>query len=117
MFRVDRPGWLLERCSNAPPRGMAAHAVRVRKETTRKTEPGLQAPWHFFGLRKVKGGKAAMRTRLSICAKKARYPSQQDAHLAAARADLPLRPYRCDRCRQFHLTSRTKGKWLPRPLD
>jgi hypothetical protein len=26
---------------------------------------------------------------------------------------LPLRPYRCDRCRLFHLTSRTKGKRTP----
>jgi len=25
-----------------------------------------------------------------------------------------LRHYRCDRCRQFHLTSRTKGKRIPR---
>ena len=55
-----------------------------------------------------------MRTRLSICAKKTRYASQQDAVIAAARADFPLRPYRCERCGQFHLTSRTKGKWLPR---
>ncbi|WP_276317264.1 hypothetical protein [Croceicoccus ponticola] len=27
---------------------------------------------------------------------------------------LPLRPYRCDRCLQFHLTSRRKGKRVPR---
>lgn len=58
-----------------------------------------------------------MRTRLSICRKKARYPSEQDALAAALRADFPLRPYRCDRCGQFHLTSRTKGKRLPRPAE
>jgi hypothetical protein len=57
-----------------------------------------------------------MRTRLSICARKARYASNQDALVAASRADFPLRPYRCDRCRQFHLTSRTKGKWMPLEL-
>ena len=35
--------------------------------------------------------------------------------MAAAReAGLILRPYRCERCRQFHLTSRTKGKWMPK---
>lgn len=35
--------------------------------------------------------------------------------MAAAReAGLVLRPYRCERCRQFHLTSRTKGKWMPK---
>jgi hypothetical protein len=54
-----------------------------------------------------------MRTKLSVCLRKVRYPSQEEARLAAARADLPLRPYRCDRCRLFHLTSRTKGKWQP----
>ena len=56
-----------------------------------------------------------MRTRLSICNRKARYASGQAAALAAARATIPLRLYRCDRCRQFHLTSRTKGKRVPRP--
>lgn len=56
-----------------------------------------------------------MRTRLSICLRKARYPSEQDALLVARRTDIPLRTYRCDRCHQFHLTSRTKGKRMPRP--
>lgn len=54
-----------------------------------------------------------MRTRLSICAKKARFASEAEALVAIRGIGLPLRPYRCDRCRQFHLTSRTKGK---RPL-
>jgi hypothetical protein len=57
-----------------------------------------------------------MKTRLSICNRKARYPSGREAYLAAAAASIDLRPYRCDRCRQFHLTSRTKGKRVPRPL-
>jgi hypothetical protein len=52
-----------------------------------------------------------MRTKLSVCLRKVRYPSDEEARLAAAGAGLPLRPYRCDRCRLFHLTSRTKGKW------
>ena len=56
-----------------------------------------------------------MRTRLSICRKKARFQSAQDALLIAERSAVPLRPYRCDRCRLFHLTSRTKGKRVPRP--
>mgnify|MGYP001550259883 CR=1 FL=1 len=55
------------------------------------------------------------RTRLSICRKKARFASEHDALAVAARADFPLRVYRCDRCRQFHLSSRTKGKRVPRP--
>ena len=56
-----------------------------------------------------------MRTRLSICTKKVRYPSRQEALAAAERADITLRFYRCDRCRHYHLTSRTKGKRVPRP--
>lgn len=58
-----------------------------------------------------------MRTRLSICNRKARYATEEDARLAAQAGRVPLRIYRCDRCRQFHLTSRTKGKRVPRPAD
>ena len=56
-----------------------------------------------------------MRTKLSICLRKARFASAEDAMLAASSSGLPLRPYRCDRCRRFHLTSRTKGKRIKRP--
>lgn len=55
-----------------------------------------------------------MRTKLSVCARKARFASEQEAIAAVQRSGLVLRPYRCDRCGQFHLTSRTKGKWNPR---
>lgn len=55
-----------------------------------------------------------MRTRLSICVRKTCFSTEQDALAVALRADVALRPYRCDRCRQFHLTSRTKGKRVPR---
>ena len=58
-----------------------------------------------------------VRTRLSICRKKARYPTKADALLIAQRAAHPLRPYRCDRCQQFHLTSRTKGKRMVRSVE
>ncbi|MES2172701.1 MAG: hypothetical protein V4523_02000 [Pseudomonadota bacterium] len=35
---------------------------------------------------------------------------------AALAGSVPLRFYRCDRCGQYHLTSRTKGKRvLPAP--
>ena len=54
-----------------------------------------------------------MRTRLSICRKKVRYGSEAEALAVVFRADTPLRPYRCDRCGQLHLTSRTKGKRVP----
>jgi len=55
-----------------------------------------------------------MRTRLSICDRKRRFLSQEEAQAAATRADIVLRPYRCDRCRHYHLTSRTKGKRVAR---
>ena len=58
-----------------------------------------------------------MRTRLSICQKKARFPSAEAAWAIAERSPLPLRPYRCDRCRKFHLTSRTKGKRVARRAE
>jgi len=51
-----------------------------------------------------------MRTRLSICAKKARYASEAEAIEAIRASGLVLRHYRCDRCGKFHLTSRTKSK-------
>ncbi|MEQ1538573.1 MAG: hypothetical protein ABL928_06580 [Sphingorhabdus sp.] len=57
-----------------------------------------------------------MRTRLSICIKKARYATQADALESAQRADFDLHPYRCDRCHQYHLTSRTKGRRVMRPI-
>jgi hypothetical protein len=58
-----------------------------------------------------------MRTRLSICLKKARYRSYEDALAVAQSAEVALRPYRCERCWQYHLTSRIKGKWMPRKPD
>jgi len=58
-----------------------------------------------------------MRTKLSVCGRKVRYQSEQDAIVAAQHAGLPLRPYRCDRCRQVHLTSRTKGKRIVRVAE
>ncbi|HWJ71417.1 MAG TPA: hypothetical protein VNS79_15340 [Sphingobium sp.] len=60
---------------------------------------------------------APMRTRLSICARKKRYRTEDEARLVMQGADIALRPYRCDRCRQYHLTSRTKGKRIARPVD
>jgi len=56
-----------------------------------------------------------VRTRLSICMKKVRYSSEHEAAAVARGASLELRVYRCDRCRKFHLTSRTRGKRIPRP--
>lgn len=58
-----------------------------------------------------------MRTRLSVCARKRRFPREEEALLALEQSGLPLRLYRCDRCGQFHLTSRTKGKPVPRFRD
>jgi hypothetical protein len=58
-----------------------------------------------------------MRTRLSICLKKRSYRSAEEVSIAARSSGLPLRTYRCDRCELFHLTSRRKGKRIPRPID
>lgn len=55
------------------------------------------------------------RTRASVCARKVAHASMAEALRVAAAAAVPLRPYRCDRCGQVHLTSRTKGKRVPRP--
>jgi hypothetical protein len=55
-----------------------------------------------------------MRTRPRICHRKSRYESDTDALAAAEKAPFPLRPYRCELCREWHLTSRTKGMKLPR---
>ncbi|MGN3975017.1 hypothetical protein [Tsuneonella sp. SYSU-LHT278] len=56
-----------------------------------------------------------MRTRLSVCARKRRFGSGAEALAAAGLTGLVLRHYRCDRCGAFHLTSRRKGKRIPRP--
>ncbi len=57
-----------------------------------------------------------MRTKLSVCARKRDFESEADARVALHGATT-LRPYRCDRCARFHLTSRTKGKWMPLVAD
>ncbi|MCR2833172.1 hypothetical protein NSO95_04385 [Qipengyuania sp. RS5-5] len=57
-----------------------------------------------------------MRTRLSVCARKRRFGSDAEAQAAAHGAEADLRHYRCDRCGAFHLTSRRKGKRIPRPI-
>ncbi len=56
-----------------------------------------------------------MRTRLGICAKKRSYRTEEEALAIALRSTIALRTYCCDRCHMFHLTSRTKGKRVPRP--
>ncbi|GLR47253.1 hypothetical protein [Sphingomonas astaxanthinifaciens] len=58
-----------------------------------------------------------MRTRLSVCRRKAAYKSIDAAMAAAAAFDSGLRAYRCDRCQRAHLTSRRKGKRVPRPVS
>ncbi|MBQ1500637.1 MAG: hypothetical protein IIZ38_20200 [Sphingomonas sp.] len=55
------------------------------------------------------------RTRLSICRRKRRYPTMNEALDAIRASGLALRPYRCDRCFHYHLTSRTRGKRAVRP--
>jgi len=49
---------------------------------------------------------------MGICQRKRRFVSEEEAWIVAANAAVTLRPYRCALCRQFHLTSRTKGMRL-----
>jgi len=58
-----------------------------------------------------------MRTQLGICVKKARYQSLRDAELAGHDAPFSLRSYRCGLCRNYHLTSRTKGMFVGHKWD
>ena len=50
-----------------------------------------------------------MKTRPGICARKRRYGTEAEAIEAALKAQITLRPYRCELCRNYHLTSKTKG--------
>ena len=54
-----------------------------------------------------------VKTRPGICNRKRRYPTREEAEAVAARAPFALRAYKCELCRQFHLTSRTKGMKTP----
>ena len=56
-----------------------------------------------------------MRTRLSSCQRKVRYTTREAAADAVTAIGLVLHPYACDRCRRWHLTSRTKGRRQPKP--
>ena len=58
-----------------------------------------------------------MRTTLGTCVRKARYASPEAAALASRAAPFTLRPYRCDLCRHYHLTSRTKGMFVGHKCD
>lgn len=53
-------------------------------------------------------------TRPGICQKKRRFASREEAEAACLRAAVTLRAYKCALCKQFHLTSRTKGLRVPR---
>ena len=55
-----------------------------------------------------------MKTRPGICQRKHRYASRAEADAVALHADVTLRAYKCGLCKQFHLTSRTKGLRVPR---
>lgn len=55
-----------------------------------------------------------MKTRPGICQRKRRFRTREEAEAIAARAAITLRVYSCALCRQYHLTSRTKGMKTPR---
>lgn len=58
-----------------------------------------------------------MQTRPGICQRKRRYATRAEADAVALSADITLRVYKCALCRQFHLTSRTKGLRVPRDAE
>jgi hypothetical protein len=56
-----------------------------------------------------------MRTRLRVCQAKRRFADATGAQAVAQSHGFVVRAYRCDRCEGWHLTSRRKGKRIPRP--
>jgi len=56
------------------------------------------------------------RTRLSVCRRKRRYASRGAAIAAAVEQGWLARPYACNQCRRFHLTSRRSGGLIPRAI-
>jgi hypothetical protein len=60
--------------------------------------------------------QATMKTRPGICQRKRRYATREAAEVVALQAGVTLRAYKCALCRNFHLTSRTKGLRVPRPI-
>jgi hypothetical protein len=58
-----------------------------------------------------------MRTRQRICQAKQSYPDRAAADVVAARHGYAVLPYRCDRCHAWHLTSRRKGRRIPKPAE
>jgi hypothetical protein len=52
-----------------------------------------------------------------VCRRKLRFATAGEALATAEMSGLEMRHYRCDRCGRFHLTSRRKGKRIPRPSD
>ncbi|WP_343518958.1 hypothetical protein [Sphingomonas sp.] len=54
-----------------------------------------------------------MKTRPGICARKRRFRTEEEAMQVARDARITLRVYRCALCRDWHLTSRTKGMRRP----
>lgn len=55
-----------------------------------------------------------MRTSPAICNRKKTFASREDAERVASTAPFKLRAYKCELCRQYHLTGRTKGMKTPR---
>ena len=57
--------------------------------------------------------KTRPRTSPRICNRKRRFASYEEAEAVAAKADVTLRAYKCELCKLYHLTGRTKGMKLP----
>lgn len=57
-----------------------------------------------------------MKTRPGICNRKRRFAALEEAEKVALQAEVTLRAYKCALCKNFHLTSRTKGLRVPRAI-
>lgn len=55
-----------------------------------------------------------MKTRPAVCNRKKAFATREEAERVASKAPFTLRAYKCELCKRFHLTSRTKGMKVPR---
>jgi|GEM_PF-953527 len=75
-----------------------------------RSRPKKVAHWSSY---RSSDSRAVMKTSPRICNRKKRFATRAAAETVAAHADLTLRAYKCELCRQYHLTSRTKGMKTP----
>ena len=100
---------------------MTESAVRSRRSAGFKTEKrGFERRFTTVNIgehSRVDHKGRSVKTRPGICHRKKRHAAARDALLAGRDAPFRLTPYRCDLCRAYHLTSRTKGMFVGRKCN